>query len=99
MRDLDAFEEYRRFHPAAMHNSRGEPEFDQSDAKLLLREDVKEGKHKQMSGKDLWNSRNEFRAFPWEVFRRRIIQEDRRRKFCNFLEDKRLEDLGIYRED
>jgi hypothetical protein len=75
--------------PQGTHNHRGERIFDQSPAKELLRQDVKERQHFEMSPLDLWHSRPEYMVFTLDIFRHRIYQEERLQKYWNHLEDKR----------
>jgi hypothetical protein len=75
--------------PRGTHNHRNEPIFDRSPAKELLRQDVKDRQHDEMSPMDLWHSRPEYRVFALNIFRQRIYQEVRLQKYWNHLEDKR----------
>jgi hypothetical protein len=75
--------------PRGTHNHRGEPIFDKSPAQELLRQDVKELQHSEMSPMDLWHSRPEYMVFRLDIFRHRIYQEVRLQKYWNHLEDKR----------
>jgi hypothetical protein len=75
-------------HPGT-HNDRGEPIFDRSPAKKLLRQDVKDGRHDEMSPKDLWCSRPQYMVFALDIFRQRIYQQVRLQKYLNYLDDKR----------
>jgi hypothetical protein len=43
--------------------------------------DIDEGKNKRFKPEDLQNSRNEYKKYPLEVFRKHIHQEERRRKY------------------
>jgi hypothetical protein len=79
----------RRLFPRQAENNRGEPVFDLSDAKLLLRADVKEGKHISNTPAELQHSRVEYHPFNPKKFKERIFQELRRVKFINWLEQKR----------
>jgi hypothetical protein len=55
--------------PRGTHNHRGEPIFDKSPAQELLRQDVKELQHSEMSPMDLWHSRPEYMVFRLDIFR------------------------------
>ena len=87
--EMQAFISDRAIHPKADYNHRGEKVFDSSDAKMLLRDDIKHKKQKAMSPMDLWNSREEYKEFKLEKFRQRIYQEERRVRYVNHLEMKR----------
>jgi hypothetical protein len=80
----------RLLFPRQIENNRGEPVFDLHPAKLLLRGDVTEGRHREMSPKQLQNSREEYQGFTAKKFKHRIYQEVRRQKFINYLNQRRL---------
>lgn len=63
----------------------GVPFFDLHPAKQLLEEDVAINKHKQMSPKELRQTREEYMVFSNDYFRARIYQAVRREKFLNYL--------------
>ena len=86
-----AYEDFRRKHPRPTHNSRGEPLWDISPAKPLLKEDIKEKLHLRMDPSDLRETRDEYKAFDLDVFRGHIYQECRLLRFYNHLEQKREE--------
>jgi hypothetical protein len=75
--------------PQGTHNHRGEPIFDRSPAQELLRQDVKDQQHENMSPMDLQHSRPEYLIFALNIFRHRIYQEVRLQKYWNHLEDER----------
>jgi hypothetical protein len=81
----------RQHYPRATHNARGEPVFDMDPAKMLLRDDVKNKLHEQMTPKELWSlpTRAAYRKFTLSIFRQRIYQEIRLQKYTNYLEEKR----------
>ena len=79
----------RQLYPRNTHNQRGEPVFDLSEAKYLLREDVKDKKHTTVTAEALRQSRPQYRVFESEIFRRRIKQEVRRQEFVYYLSLKR----------
>lgn len=79
----------RLLHPRESHNRRGEPVFDLSNAKQLLRDDVSNNRNKQMSRAQLQSSRDEYKQFKPKKFKERIYQEVKRQKFINYLEMKR----------
>ena len=84
--ELRALHHDRTLHPRASHNQRGELIFDLDEAKLLLREDVKNKVHLGMTPRELHNSRPEYLRFKGKIFRQRIYQEVRRQKFIHYLE-------------
>lgn len=88
---LAAFHHDRVLHPPAKHNKQGERKFYLSDAHPLLREDVKEKKHEQMSVRRLYCSRPEYQQFCQNKFNQRIHQEVRYQKFVYYLNLKREE--------
>jgi hypothetical protein len=59
-------------------------------AKLLLRQDVKDEKHATMTPSELKSTRQEYKQFELVIFKRRIYQEVRRKKFFHYLELERL---------
>ena len=87
--EAEALARDRQLYPRNTHNQRGEPVFDLSEAKYLLREDVKDKKHTTVSAEALRQSRPQYRVFESEIFRRRIKQEVRRQKFVYYLSLKR----------
>ena len=84
-----AMERDRRLYPRKYRNHRGKLEYDLSDAKPFLRDDVKAGKHNLMSVEQLWRSRQEYCHFTLAGFRPLVKQEIRRWKMVNTLELKR----------
>jgi hypothetical protein len=79
----------RTLYPRSEKNSRGELVFDLHPAKMLLREDLKNGLHKRMSPSALRRTREEYKAFGKSIFKHRIYQELARQKMINWLEKKR----------
>ncbi len=86
--DLAAFEDFKKKHKAATHTHAGYPQWAFSDAEELLKKDIDEGKHVGLQKKELWESRNEYKAFPLKVFRDHVYQTIKTRKYYNFLEVK-----------
>jgi hypothetical protein len=86
-----ALEHDRRLFPRETHNLRGEPVFDMSYAKLLLREDVHNKIHLTMNPSDFHNSRPKYILFKSGIFRDRLHQEIRRKKFLFHLELQRTQ--------
>ena len=88
-REYDMLAHDRQLFPRQMENHRGEPVFDLSAAKMLLRADVREGKHLTMTPSQLQQSQAAYAPFDARKFRHRIYQEVRREKFLNYLAKKR----------
>jgi len=78
----------RRIHPKATHNYRGEPRWEGSAAERLLRLDMDAKKHERMKPSELHCSRNEYSDYPLKVFRKHIHQEECRRKYIAYLNNK-----------
>jgi hypothetical protein len=76
--------------PRNSHNNRGEPSFDLSPAKELLRSDVIAGAHEDVSPMELWQSRPEYMRFKLKKFRQRIYQEVRLQKYYHWRDVERL---------
>eukprot|EP00980_Cylindrotheca_fusiformis_P026501 scaffold16306_cov113-Cylindrotheca_fusiformis.AAC.1 len=87
----------RRLFPRKSVDHNGTPVFDLHPAKLLLRQDVAEKKHLQMTPFQLWESRDEYLEFEQAFFRNKIYQAARRQKFINYLQMKREGKNDIYR--
>eukprot|EP00980_Cylindrotheca_fusiformis_P030820 scaffold25470_cov793-Cylindrotheca_fusiformis.AAC.1 len=87
----------RIFFPRKVVDQNGRQVFDLHPAKLLLRQDVAEKKHLQMTPFQLWESRAEYMEYEQAYFRNRIYQAVRREKFINYLQIKRDEKNEIYR--
>jgi hypothetical protein len=87
--ELEMLAHDRQLFPRQMVNHRGEPGFDLSAAKMLLRADVKEGKHLRMTPSQLQLSQAAYAPFDPRKFKHRIYQEVRREKFLNYLAKKR----------
>lgn len=66
--------------PRNSRTNRGEPFWDTHAAKLLLRMDVKAGKHLKMKPRFLHKTRPEYLAFSLPTFRKHIYQEKRHQK-------------------
>ena len=89
-RDLAALQHDRQLYPRQARNHRGELVFDMHPARDLLRADVKEGIHKNMSVEDFQKTRPvEYGAFPLKVFRERVKQTVNYWKHVNWMESKR----------
>jgi hypothetical protein len=68
----------KRLHPPA-NDPRGYPVFQGSEAERLLKEDMDNGLHEQHKPSYLYQQRQEYHAWPLEVFRNHIHQELRTR--------------------
>lgn len=86
-----AFERHCCLKPRSTHNERGDPIWDTHPAKLLLRDDVKDKKHKSMTPSALHETRPEYKQFRLKTFAGHIHQEVRYQKFQFYLELKRAE--------
>jgi hypothetical protein len=80
-------------HGGGRHDRHGQPIFDRSAAKPLLKEDVIDEKHKDMTPEELHDSRDEFNEWPLDVFKRRLRQEIATQKWLYYLEWKRANKL------
>ena len=56
------------------------PQWYDHPASTLLEEDLKAGLHERMKPKEIYQTRDEYRAFPEEVFRKHIFQEERKQR-------------------
>jgi len=73
----------RQIHPKPTHNHRGEPRWEGSAAEGHLKVDIAANKQNEMAPKELHKLRPEYSAYPLEVFRGHIYQEERLVKFKN----------------
>lgn len=76
-----------------MYDRHGQLIFDRSAAKPLLRQDVIDELHKNMAPEELRDSRDEFKEWPLEIFKRRLRQEIATQKWLYYLEWKRAKKL------
>jgi hypothetical protein len=81
MTDAAAFEHDRRFAQRPTFAALGLPRWEGSDAQRLLKTDITEGMHLQMTPMVLHATRDEYKVFALAVFRGHIHQEIKRRKF------------------
>ena len=97
--DKKAYENFRKLHPVATHNHRGEPRWEGSRAQELLREDMDDGIHDHLLPAVFRAQRPEYQDFQLDTFRDHIYQEQRLRKYHNWLEQEELkkaaEEAGI----
>ena len=87
--EFDWMQEQKLLFPRSLQNHRGEIVFDLHPAKKMLRQDVRNGRHTELTPSQLQDSRTVYQAFDRKIFRHRIYQEIRFQKYCNWLEDKR----------
>lgn len=73
--DASVFANTRKKHPKATLDVRGKPQWKGSAMEAHLKEDIDEGKHKEMKPKELHESKAEYKVYDLEVFRKRIHQE------------------------
>ena len=97
--ELEILRSERLLFPRATHNSRGEPVFDLSPAKALLKDDVEKKRHKGMTPSEFQKTRPEYAPFSAKKFRHRIYQAERREKFVNCMEMKRKEKEAQMRQE
>ena len=86
--DLEAFKNFRENHPRKDTNLRGKPQWHGSDAQVLLKALMKDGKHVGIRPRDLWKEKPEFQLFDLKEFRDHIYSEKRLWKLHNYLADK-----------
>jgi hypothetical protein len=87
--DSAALANDRSIHPKRAANHRGEPRWEGSEAERLLRLDMDEGKHQRMKPRELYQTRQQYYGnYPLTVFRGHIGQEEKRRKYIIYLQNK-----------
>jgi hypothetical protein len=85
----------RNYYPRKTHNERGEPVFDMSPAKALLRQDIKDEMHlHHKTSRKLQLSRLECKPFKPRIFQDRILQAIRLQKYVHCLKLKRAKMLA-----
>lgn len=87
--EADALDHDRLLFPRKDKKTDGKPVFDLHPAKLILRELVKHNNHAGKTPTEIRNMHDEFQAFDLAEFKRRIYQEIRRKKFLNYLNERR----------
>ena len=91
----ECFAHDRKFYPRKTHNERGEPVFDMSPAKPLLRQDIKDEMHLHYkTSRKLQLSRVEYKPFKPRIFQDRILQEIRLKKYIHYLQLKRAKQIA-----
>ena len=87
--DQIAFDNYRSNHPPSFFSHRGYIEWQGSEAQDYLHLDMEAKLHISMEEKDLWASRPQYyESFPLDVFRDKVYQEQRTKKFLHTLNEK-----------
>ena len=87
-----ALKQFKKLNPRKTHNNKGEPVFDMMPGKMLLRKDIEEGKHLEMTVNDFYNSRKEYTCITKSKFKERVHQEKRRKKYFHYLKTKTSEE-------
>ena len=90
-RDEIALRNDRELFPRQKKNGKGQLVFDLHPAKMLLREDIKNKKHRKYKPSQLRCTRKEYKEFSKEIFKYRVKQEIRRDRYLRYLENKRQE--------
>jgi hypothetical protein len=83
--DLGAYTSAKKNHPTPQLNSRGEPQWNGSEAQKLLKELVGKGEDFGKP-KDLWAGNDNFMKYSLRTFRDHIYQEKRLLKFKKYVE-------------
>ena len=86
-----AFERDRKIHPVRSRNDYGQVIFARTPAAALLDEDIKNGRNVGLTPAEFRMTRPEYQLFPPEQFRPRIYQAQRKKKWYNYLDQKRAE--------
>jgi hypothetical protein len=86
--DAEAFAHDRALHPFPLLNFRGEPQWPDSVAEMLLNGDIDDGLNAQMPPRVLHQSRVEYQEYSLSTFRDHIYQEVTKRKYYAYLIDK-----------
>jgi hypothetical protein len=80
----------RQLFPRSDTNHRGEPVFDLHPAKEVLRKDIEDGNHEHLTPAQFQSTRPIYQPFDAEIFKHRIYQEIRRKKYIHYLQMKQL---------
>ena len=89
--EAKALEDDCKIHPQKLHNHKGEPIFDHSQAKQLLCEDIKNGKNTTTKPAALQQLHPEYQEFDNGIFQKRTYQKVCCQKFVNHLNQKQLD--------
>ena len=92
--DLNAYKAAKNNHPTPTLNSRGEPQWNGSEAQKQLKELIANDGHIGKEPKDLWADNAVFMAYSLTSFRDHIYQEKRLLKFNRYVENLRQEKLA-----
>ena len=68
------YQEDMRHHTHKEITCRGTPFWNKHAAKAMLIKDVEDGIGRTMKPRQLWESREEYQAFPYEFFRKRVYE-------------------------
>ena len=90
-----ALEHDRALFPRQTCNHHGRLVFDMHPAKKLLRRDVLNGRHANITPSQLRELEPEYKEFDKTEFKRRLYQEIRYNKFLNYLEKKRQDKKDV----
>jgi hypothetical protein len=91
--DLGAYIAAKTNHPTPEFNSRGEPQWNGSEAQKQLKELVAKDEHIGVQPKALWEGNEHFRKYTLNSFRDHIYQEKRLLKFNRYVENLRQKKL------
>jgi len=81
----ECLEHDRKLFPRKEVDENGIPIFDLHPAKELLAEDVSNNKHEGITPDELRLTRVEYKKFPEKIFRPRVYQAIRKKRFINYL--------------
>jgi len=88
-RELALLQQDRAVLPPPATNHRGEPRWEGSVAQMLLKQDVGNNSHQQLSRKQFYLSRPEYQVYPMRIISGHVDQEVRLIKFLNQYVDRR----------
>jgi hypothetical protein len=86
--DAVSLSQDRALYPKKARNVNGVLRWEGTDAAKLLKLDVSNGRHVGMFPRQLWATREEYKAFPKDVFASHLNQEKRTQKFHAYLASK-----------
>lgn len=89
-----AFQHDRQIYPEALYYDNGLHIFRHSPAYQLLVSDVENGLHDEMTPKALHATRPEYLEWDLNIFRQRIYQTVRQKKYINYLELKNIDNTN-----
>ena len=88
-KEQKALDHDRQIHPRQPKNKRGQLVFDLHPAKKFLRQDVIDGQHEGKTPSQFQATRTVYQQFDPAIFKQRIYQEVRRKKWLHYLDQKR----------